>query len=175
MKAKKILLIIFIVLLIPIVLILTFRLFINAVYFVSVNYFPHPEWDDWKTETSPLTGEQKDILCEKFDLTESSICIKEDVYGPDFYPYIIDTFHPSEEFRKFGIGPEPFTYEEVDEKLGIFKIDCGPNIQGPTNETQLYLCSYDLRGDGKNHLGIYFVFPENTVFRITRPVGKDEY
>ncbi len=174
MKVTKARLAILIVLVIPIAMILIICMFINIVNFIAVNFTPYQERGDWRVRTSPLTSEQRDLLCKNFDLNEDTICAREDVYGPDFYPYIINAFHPIEEFSPYGIGPEPATYEEVEEKLGIFKIRCGDNVPGPDN-FQVFDCRYDLRGDGANTLSIFFIAEENTVMRVVGPVGNDEY
>jgi hypothetical protein len=179
MKITKARFIILFIVVLPLAVILLIRTFINTVNFISVNFLPHPEWEEWKKQTSPLTSEQKNLLCENFALSEESICARENVYGPDFYPYIVNALHPIEEFSPYGIGPDPATYEEVEEKLGVFKIECGPNRPGSallrSDDYQFFVCRYDLRGDGANILSIFFITEENIVMRVVGPVGTDPY
>ncbi len=179
MKLTKARFIILMVLVIPIAVILTIRLFINTVNFISVNFIPQPNQEKWRNRTSPLSIEQRDLLCKNFDLSKDTICTKEDVYGPDFYSHIITAFHPIERFSPYGIGPEAATYEEVEEKLGIFKIGCGANVpeSSPVRPEgyHVYDCQYDLRGDRANILTIYFIAEEDKVINIVAPLGNDEY
>ncbi len=172
---KKIFLI---VLATPFLIIIGFRIFINIFHWVSTAYFPDPEWDAWKTQTSPLTEEQVSLLCANFGLEKDIRCNGQQVYGPDFYDDIVETFHPEEEFRTYGFGPKPSTYDDVESKLGLFKVSCGEVITGSDmtlfgGEFQYFKCQYDLRGDGVNILGITFRYPNETVWNITRPVGED--
>jgi len=162
----------------PFLIIITFRVFINVVHRVSVTYFPDPEWDAWKVRTSPLTEEQVSLLCTNFGLEKDDLCNGQQVYGPDFYDDIVETFHPEEEFKTYGIGPKPSTYNDVEDRLGQFKVSCGEVIttSGITlfgGEFQYFKCDYDLRADGVNILGFTFRYPNETVWSITRPVGED--
>ena len=175
MNKKKILLI---ALATPLLIILAFRIFIGIVSWVSITFFPNPEWDAWKTQTLPLTGEQVSVLCVNFGLEKDVRCNGQQVYGPDFYDVIVETFHPEEEYRGYGFGPKPSTYDDVEEKLSYFKVECGEVITESDMppfgaEFQYFICDYDLRGDGAFILGVFYKYPEKTVWRVTRPMGGD--
>lgn len=133
--------------------------------------FSNEPRDSWKTITSPLLPDQIMVLCRNFNLSKEVVCNKKDVYGPEFYPYIIDAFHPSEFAKSWDTTP-PATYDEVEKKLGQFKTTCYPGVTG-SSTFQLLICDYDLRGDGAYTLGIYFEEPERTVFRIVGPLNDD--
>ncbi len=167
-----------IVLVTPFLIIITFRVLMSIVGWFLDIYLPDPERDTWKAQTSPLTEEQVSLMCANFGLEQDVRCSGQQVYGPDFYDDIVEAFHPELEFRTYGLGPKPSTYEEVEEKLGYFKVSCGEVITESDmppfgGEFQYFICDYDLRGDGTNILGITFRYPNDTVWKITRPVGKD--
>jgi hypothetical protein len=176
MSKKKIFLI---VLATPLLIIIAFRIFINIVGWIATTYFPNPERDVWKTQTSPLTEEQVSLLCANFGLENDVRCSGQQVYGPEFYDDIVETFHPEEEYRTYGFGPKPSTYDNVESRLGQFKVSCGEVITESDvtlfgGEFQYFKCQYDLRGDGANVLGITFRHPQETVWSITRPVGEED-
>jgi len=127
---------------------------------------------DWKSKTTPLPPEKIAILCENFDLPQDfRLCSgKKEIYGPDFYEIIRDTFRPYEEYNID--SSEAATYDEVEEKLGTFKYDCLPVVQQADGFTY-FRCAYDLRGDGEFIIGIIFTYPDNAVFRINTPMGYD--
>lgn len=159
----------------PLLMIVMFRIFIRVVNWTSENFFPDPAWNVWKTKTSPLTREQINVLCVNLGLEKDIRCNGQEVYGPDFYDVIVEAFHPEEEY---GIGAKPSTYGDIEEKLGYFKVECGEvitesNVPPFGSEFKYFICNYDLRGDGVFLLGIFYKYPEETVWRITRPLGGD--
>jgi len=94
---------------------------------------------------------------------------KKDVYGPDFYKIIRDTFRPYE----YEIDSrEASTYDEVEKKLGNFKDECEPVVY-QADGFVYFNCMYDLRGDGEFIIGIMYTYPDNAVFRINTPMGLD--
>ena len=128
--------------------------------------------DSWKKRTTPLPKDTINLLCANFQLEKDySLCNeKKDIYGPDFYDILRDTFRPYEEY---GIpSSEAATYEDVEEKIGIFMYECDPVVT--TGEGFSYFrCRYDFRGDREFIIGIMFTYPDNAVFRINTPMGFD--
>ena len=127
--------------------------------------------DDWKKRTTPLPRETVAILCANFDLEKDHpLCNgKTDVYGPDFYDIIRDTFHPYEDEID---SSKAATYDEVEEKIGMFEYECEPVVYEADGFTY-FNCVYDLRGDMEFVIGIMFTYPDNAVFRINTPMGYD--
>lgn len=129
--------------------------------------------DHWKQRTTPLPQETIIALCTNFNLEKNhALCngSKDKVYGPDFYKIIRDTFRP---YETYGIpSSESATYNNVEEKIGIFKYNCGDVIQELDGFTY-FRCQYDLRGDREFIIGILFTLPDNAVFRINTPMGFD--
>jgi hypothetical protein len=100
------------------------------------------------------------------------LCIgKNDVYGPDFYEIIRNTFRPIEEYRSN--VDKPATFDEVEAKIGAFKTGCEPVRYVASLNPEYFVCNYDLRGDGQFIIGIFYYYPENTVLRIVTPMGED--
>lgn len=128
--------------------------------------------DDWKQRTTPLPRETISVLCTNFDLEEDHhLCTgKKDVYVPDFYGIIRDTFRPFEAYEIK--SSEAATYDEVEEKIGIFKYECERVVTTGDGFT-FFTCYYDLRGDGEFIIGIMYTYPDNAVFRINTPMGYD--
>lgn len=127
---------------------------------------------DWKSKTSPLPHETITILCSSFDLEKDHpLCAgEEEVYGPDFNNIIWDAFRPYEAFETE--SSEAATYDEVEEKIGIFKYQCEPVVQEGDGFTY-FICNYDLRGDREFPIAIMFTYPDNAVFRIMINMGYD--
>jgi hypothetical protein len=128
--------------------------------------------DDWKKRTTPLPMDIIMTLCFNFDLDKSHpLCSgKKDVYGPDFYDILRDTFRPYEEYEI--PSSESATYEEVEEKIGMFKYECRDVITNGDGFSY-FRCWYDLRGDREFIIGIIYSYPDNAVFRINTPMGYD--
>jgi hypothetical protein len=128
--------------------------------------------DDWKAKTTPLPKETVDILCKNFELEKDhSLCSgKKDVYGPDFIDIIRDDFRPYEAYETK--SSEAATYDEVEEKIGIFKYECESVVTEGDGFTY-FICDYDLRGDEEFPIGIIFTYPEMATFRIMLSMGYD--
>jgi hypothetical protein len=127
---------------------------------------------DWKQRTTPLPSETVAQLCANFGLEkDASLCKgKRDVYGPDFYEIIRDTFRPYEAYEI--PSSEAATYEDVEETIGIFKYECD-DVATTGDGFSFYSCRYDLRGDREFIIGIIYTSPDNAVFRINTPMGFD--
>ena len=56
---------------------------------------------EWKKHTTPLPEETIAILCENFDLKpDHRLCSgKKEVYGPDFYKIIRESFRPYDQYN----------------------------------------------------------------------------
>jgi hypothetical protein len=128
--------------------------------------------DSWKKRTTPLSQETITVLCKNFDLKQDhKLCAgKKDIYGPDFYDIIRDTFRPYDEYNIR--SSDAATYDEVEEKIGAFKYDCYPITQ-EGDGFSYFDCAYDLRGDSEFIISIMYTYPENAVFRIYTPMGYD--
>jgi hypothetical protein len=140
-------------------------LFYSYVQFI---YFRH----SWKQRTTPLPSETIAHLCTRFHLEkDDSLCNgKRDVYGPDFYGIIRDTFRPYEAYEI--PRSEAATYEDVEQKLAKYKYECDPVVE-QADGFSYFRCSYDLRGDREFIIGILYTHPDNAVFRINTPMGFD--
>jgi hypothetical protein len=128
--------------------------------------------DDWKAKTTSLPKETVNTLCTNFELEKDHLLCndKKDVYGPDFIDIIRDTFRPYEAYQIS--SNEAATYDEVEEKIGVFKYECEPVVtQG--DEFTYFICHYDLRGDEEFPIGIIFTYPEMRTFRIMMSMGYD--
>ncbi len=130
-----------------------------------------PFRDDWKQRTTPLPQEKIAVLCKNFDLKQDhKLCTgKKDVYGPDFYDIIRDTFRPYEEYK---VKEKAATYDEIEEKIGAFKYKCFPVVHQADGFTY-FNCDYDLRGDREFIIGIFYTYPDNVVYSIYTPMGYD--
>jgi len=129
--------------------------------------------DQWKERTTPLPHATIDTLCASFNLEKSHpLCndSKGDIYGPDFYEIIRDTFRPYEAYEI--PSSESATYEEVEEKIGMFKYECRDVITNGDGFSY-FRCWYDLRGDREFIIGIMYTYPDKAVFRINTPMGFD--
>lgn len=128
--------------------------------------------DDWKETTSPLPSETVKILCRNFNVENDPICDKEkEIYAPDFYPIIRDAFKPYESYSVD--SSESATYDEVEEKIGMFKYECEAVVY-QADGFVYFRCRYDLRGDRALRITITFTYPEKDVFRINTPLGNDD-
>jgi hypothetical protein len=69
----------------------------------------------WRDHTKPINSEIANDLCQKLNISkEEHVCkSNEIVYGPEFYPYIIDYFCPKKN--------ECTNEKEVEEKIGLYK------------------------------------------------------
>jgi hypothetical protein len=137
------------------------------------NLYTYVHRDDWKSRTTPLPRGTIAILCKNFELEEDHpLCSGEkDVYGPDFYDLIRDTFRPSEEYHSK--KDRPATYDDVEKRIGVFKYICESVVYEVSWDRKYFICHYDLRGDGEFLIGILYYYPEMTVFSIATPMGYD--
>lgn len=130
----------------------------------------------WKKRTTPLPSDTVVILCTNFKLEEDHrLCSgKRDIYGPDFYKIIRETFRPYEEYNidKNIDTNEAATYDEVENVIGMFKYEC-ESVVYQADGFNSYVCRYDLRGDGEFTIGILFTYPDNVVYGIYTPMGYD--
>ena len=128
--------------------------------------------DDWKQRTTPLPNETVAQLCTSFGLEKDMpLCNgKRDVYGPDFYEIIRDTFRPYESYEI--PSSEAATYDEVEKKIGMFEYEC-ESVATTGDGFSFFRCRYDLRGDREFIIGILYTYPDNAVFRINTPMGFD--
>ena len=126
---------------------------------------------NWKERTTPLPMDTVNTLCANFQLErDHKLCNgKRDVYGPDFYDILRDTFRSYE----YEIARnEAKTYEDVEEKIGEFKYECDPVVT-TGDDFSYFMCRYDFRGDREFTIGIMFTPPDNAVFRMLTPMGFD--
>jgi hypothetical protein len=121
--------------------------------------------------TTPLSSQTIEYLCTTFKLSaEDKLCNGEvDVYGPDFYPVIGETFYPIA--RDGDISTNPANYDYVEQTIGRFKTNCEP-ISGKDGEKK-FDCSYDLKGDEAFILYIAFNYPSMKIWTIYTPMGMD--
>jgi hypothetical protein len=126
---------------------------------------------NWKKRTTPLPRDRVSTLCANFQLPKDHpLCNgKKDVYGPDFYDILRDEFRSYE----YEIARnEAATYEDVEDKIGEFKYECDAVVD-QADGFSYFMCSYDFRGDRDFVIGIMFTPPDNAVFRVLTPMGKD--
>ncbi len=120
--------------------------------------------DDWKKRTTPLPKETRDLLCSRFGLSQEDVlCSGKDIYALDFMPTIQDTFKPYETYHIK--SSEAATYEEVEEKIGTFKYEC-EQVVHQADGLSYFRCFYDLRGDKKFIITIFYTYPEEAVMRL---------
>lgn len=127
---------------------------------------------NWKERTTPLQKDTVDTLCANFQLEKDhKLCNgKREIYGPDFYDILRDTFHPYEAYKI--PSSEAGTYEDVEEKIGEFKYRCF-RVVHQADGFSYFNCNYGFRGDREFIIGIIFSHPDNAVFRINTPMGFD--
>lgn len=143
---------------------------IPVLFFGYVNFIRYG--DNWKQRTTPLSRETTATLCDHFDLEKDHpLCAgKKDVYGPEFYRIIRDTFRP---YQAYEIpSSEAATYDEVEEKIGTFRYECEPIVH-QADGLAYFRCFYDLRGDKVLKIVITFTYPEKAVLQIDTPMGFD--
>ncbi len=141
----------------PLIIIVSCGIFFGLGYFTN---------DNWKKNTTPLPEKTINILCENFELDQKdALCNhKRMIYAPDFFSVIRKSLRPEIEFG--WDAANMVTYQDVDNKLGLFKFECEPLTSQDHPKLDYFRCGYDLRGDGVSIIGIYFKHPENTVYRM---------
>lgn len=154
---------------IPLILVLSILLCYGA---MRLNAYSHR--NDWKEYTTPLPKENVNILCDSFELpSDHQLCdSKQQVYGPDFYELIRERFRPSIEYRS--PNDTPATYDEVMNMIGRFETECEDVVWIQSKGHYTFRCFYDLRGDSVFEIGITFLYPENTVYKIVTPLSYDD-
>ena len=104
----------------------------------------------WRERTISLSQEVVNDLCNKFELEpEDERCDHsgDDVYGPDFYDLLYQTFTPKD---------SPWaTQEEIDQIIGDYKYECrSPSLSADGRE---YIsCHYDFAGDKVYRFAIWY-------------------
>lgn len=116
--------------------------------------------DDWKKETTPLPKETVTTLCKNLLLNnQNPLCNGfKDVYAIDFADVFEDTFLPE--------TGNPATYQDVENKIGDYKVECQPVVHLPASGYSYFRCFYDLNGDGYWRYAFYFYYPSETLFSI---------
>ena len=115
---------------------------------------------DYTKITTPLPRSIVDDICSKFEIDPNDTrCLPGAVsYGPDFFEDIKSYFK--------GLPRQDQTFATVEEKLGPYLISC----EKPDNEGY-YSCSYDLRGDGRYRIGVFFT-KDNFYYRVIASTGS---
>lgn len=100
---------------------------------------------DYTKITTPLSRNVVEDVCSKFEIGSSDArCLPGSVaYGPDFFSDIKTYFRE--------LPRQEATFETVQDKLGAYLVVC----EDSDNEGY-YRCWYDLRGDAKYSIVIYF-------------------
>jgi hypothetical protein len=100
---------------------------------------------DYTKRTTPLSQKVINDVCLKFVLNPNDRRCQPGavVYGPDFFPDI-------EKFFK-ELPKQEIIVPIVDEKLGAYLVNCEK-----VTKTGDYRCKYDLKGDGRYSIAIYF-------------------
>ncbi len=121
--------------------------------------------NDWEKRTTPLPKTTVDLLCRNFALSLDDVLCngKKDVYVLDFMKVVRDAFRPYETYEIE--SSEAATYEEVEEKIGMFKYECEP-VETTGDGFSYFRCFYDLRGDRKFIITIFYTYPEMAVMRL---------
>ncbi len=114
---------------------------------------------DYTKRTTPLPQGVIDDICLKFAIGPNDARCQPDavVYGPDFFADIKKYFNE--------LPKQEDIIPIVDEKLGAYLVDCS----GSTKDG-IYSCNYDLRGDGRYSVRIYFT-KDGLFYQIMAPTG----
>ena len=102
--------------------------------------------DDWRETTTPLNTEILIDICVRFDITEHDhLCNSSNpIYAPDLFPHISEY-----------IETRNSNYNEVQLLLGNYQSDLEPKVLLGNGE-EYFRSWYDLNGDGKTALVIFF-------------------
>jgi len=113
----------------------------------------------YKEVTTPLPRSVVEDLCSKFGISpDDPRCLPDSVvYGPDFYTDLKAYFK--------GLPQEKQTFATVEEILGPYVMYC----EEPDKEGD-YDCTYDLRGDGKYRIGVFFT-KDNYYYRVIATIS----
>ena len=110
------------------------------------------QWRRWKNSTSPLPEEVRLDLCQKFIYpNHEPICSSSGTYAYEFYPFILNQFESG-----------MTDYSEVEEVLGDYQWETDTDI--PFAGRYYFIVSYDLRGDRKSALLLFFYQDDEKLF-----------
>ena len=152
-----------------IILFLIFALFlfvplgIGTIYGVVTGLSERNAKMNWRENTAPISPEIASDLCEKFEINSDDQICKPNaiVYGPDFYPYIINSFCPEKD--------RCVSLAEVEEKIGKYKYSEDAQDALMPNESNRYW--YDFQSDHMYPLIISF-FKDGTIEEIQYQFGN---
>lgn len=121
---------------------------IGTIYGVVTGLSERSKIINWKDNTTPISPEIVDDLCDKFEISSDEPVCKPNtiVYGPDFYPYIIKSFCPEKD--------RCVSLAEVEEKIGKYKYSEDAQDALMPNESNRYW--YDFQSDHRYPLIISF-------------------
>lgn len=124
-------------------------------------YSAFREGTEWRSETTPLSEEVVQDLCDKFSLQPShDLCDQNGVvYAPAFFDAIDATFVP-------GIS----TYDEVQEILSNYQTKLEPPVT-LADGTNYFVSHYDLKGDNITEVGFFF-YGNGKLMKIIFRTGK---
>jgi len=139
---------------------LTFTYILAIVFCFALFLVSFLRRDDWKKETTPLPRKTVTVLCKNLSLNnQHPLCNdSKDVYAIDFAETLENTFLPE--------NGNPATYQEVENVIGNFKIECQQVVHLPASGYSYYRCFYDLNGDGYWRYAFYFYYPDEKLFSI---------
>jgi hypothetical protein len=114
---------------------------------------------DYTKRTTPLPQNVVDDICSKFALNQDDARCQPGavVYGPDFFKDIKKYFNE--------LPKQETIIPIADEKLGDYLVGCETS-----NSEGIYGCRYDLRGDNRYTIVIFFT-KEGWLYRILAPIG----
>ncbi len=118
---------------------------------------------DYTRNTTPLTAEVVNDICEKFDLSTADERCQPSavVYAPEFFSDIEAYFT--------ALPSDLANYETVQSKLGIY-LEYQTPVVHVANGVSYFECSYDLRGDRVTYIVIWFT-PEGEIIKINKVYG----
>lgn len=118
---------------------------------------------DYTRNTTPLTSEVVNDICEKFDFpaTDERCQPNAIVYAAEFFSDIEDYFT--------ALPSNLANYETVQRKLGIY-LEYQTPVVHVANGFSYFECRYDLRGDRVTSIVIWFT-PEGEIIKINKVYG----
>lgn len=120
------------------------------------------EFRTWKEKTTPLDNTVVQNLCAVFELSPyDSVCSLSDaVYGPDFFPIVLETFTPK--------NGNWATFDEVEEMIGTYKYYCEELIK-TGDGIEFFVCWYDFNGDHMFPISIFY-YSDGNIMKIVANV-----
>lgn len=151
-----------IILILGFIVVCLFPLGIGTVTGIITGYREGYRSKHWRDHTDPISSETAEYLCDQFNISkEDHVCkSNEIVYGPEFYPYIIDYFCPNKN--------ECTKEKVVEEKIGIYKYSEAAQDSLMPDESNRY--RYDFQTDHMYPLIITF-YTNGTIERIQYDFG----